>query len=174
MIRNLDTLEKRFDGIAGLDIQRAVAAGIKTVQAEAKARCPTDHGELKNSIFTDVEQDDDKTIGTCYTSKKYAVFVEMGTGPKGQQNHSGISPDANPVYGSRHLRQCLPDSICGLRQYSRTLMVVQLHSTASPNKVLQALQGRTRSHSQSHPPTARCSKTIQAQRRLPHMCGKDR
>ena len=98
MIRNLDTLEKRFDGIARLDIQRAVAAGIKTVQAEAKARCPTDHGELKNSIFTDVEQDEDKTVGTCYTNKKYAVFVEMGTGPKGQENHSGIAPDANPVY----------------------------------------------------------------------------
>ena len=41
---------------------------------------------------------DDRVIGTVYTNKAYAMYVEMGTGPKGAANHAGISPVASPAY----------------------------------------------------------------------------
>ena len=37
-------------------------------------------------------------VGAAYTNKAYAGYVEMGTGPKGEANHSGISPVVNPSY----------------------------------------------------------------------------
>lgn len=45
-----------------------------------------------------VETEGRNVTGICYTDKKYGPYVEFGTGPKGQENHEGISPDTTPVY----------------------------------------------------------------------------
>lgn len=37
-------------------------------------------------------------VGTCFTNKSYAPYVEFGTGPKGQANHAGISPNVPVAY----------------------------------------------------------------------------
>lgn len=55
-------------------------------------------GELRGSIKTMVQQDGDATIGVVYTNKEYAPYVEFGTGPVGQANHSGISPNVAVAY----------------------------------------------------------------------------
>ena len=68
------------------------------VRNAAVRLCPTNHGELKGSIVWKVEQSDGMIIGTVYTNKKYAMYVEFGTGPKGQANHEGISPDVAVSY----------------------------------------------------------------------------
>lgn len=39
-----------------------------------------------------------RAVGTCWTNRAYAPYVEFGTGPKGQANHAGISPEVTPVY----------------------------------------------------------------------------
>lgn len=98
MIYNSGKLEAKFDRISKVTAEQAVALGIQIVQGAAKNLCPVDYGELRNSIYTDVQQDGDRTIGICYTNKAYAPYVEYGTGPKGQENHRGISPDVHPVY----------------------------------------------------------------------------
>ena len=84
--------------LSAIDLHDAVSKGIKTVQAEAKSLCPVYDGELRDSIYTSVENGEESIRGTCYTNKSYAAYVEFGTGPKGQANHEGISPDATPVY----------------------------------------------------------------------------
>ena len=81
-----------------LEISKAISKGIKLVQSAARAECPVDHGELRGSIFTVVETEGRNVTGICYTDKKYGPYVEFGTGPKGQENHEGISPDTTPVY----------------------------------------------------------------------------
>ena len=89
----LDSLGK----LSQTDLYGAVASGIKTVQAEAKSLCPVHDGELRDSIYTTVENSDGSIRGTCYTNKSYAAYVEFGTGPKGQANHEGISPSVSLV-----------------------------------------------------------------------------
>ena len=78
--------------MSGIDLRRGVERAMKTVQADAKIFCPGNTGELQQSIMTTVEGTSDYVIGKCYTDKRYAPYVELGTGPKGEQNHEGISP----------------------------------------------------------------------------------
>ncbi|MEF2851326.1 MAG: HK97-gp10 family putative phage morphogenesis protein [Lachnospiraceae bacterium] len=91
----LDSLGK----LSQTDLYGAVAKGIKTVQEEAKAGCPTNHGELRESIYTSIENSEGTVRGICYTNKSYAAYVEFGTGPVGQENHEGTAPDTDYAYG---------------------------------------------------------------------------
>lgn len=101
-IQGLDKLMRKYGElstkVANQVMEKAVAASTKTIQAEAKLLCPVNHGELRNSIRTKVETTGETVIGTIYTNKTYAVYVEMGTGPKGEANHAGVSPSTSPSY----------------------------------------------------------------------------
>lgn len=91
-------LVRKLDSISGIDLRRGVERAMKTVQADAKIFCPGNTGELQQSIMTTVEGTSGYVIGKCYTDKRYAPYVELGTGPKGEQNHEGISPAISPAY----------------------------------------------------------------------------
>lgn len=95
---SLGKLEKQLNNIGKIDAGIAAARGIKLVQGNAKMLCPVHYGELRSSIFTEVETSGDRATGICYTNKSYAPYVEFGTGPKGQKKHEGISPDAAVAY----------------------------------------------------------------------------
>lgn len=71
------------------------------VQAWAKLLCPVNHGELRNSIKTSIEQTGTRIAATTFTNKEEAVYVEFGAGPIGEANHEGISPEVSPAY-SQH------------------------------------------------------------------------
>ena len=89
---------KDLEKLSQVDLYNAVAKGIRAVQGEAKMRCPVDMGELRGSVYTDIETEEGYIRGVCYTNKKYAPFVEFGTGPKGQANHKGVSPNVAVTY----------------------------------------------------------------------------
>ena len=105
-IEGLDKLMKKYgqlaEQVAGEAMERAVSASCKMVMKEAKNLCPTFQGggggELQQSIRKHVEKQDDMVIGSVYTNKSYAPYVEFGTGPKGEENHAGISPVLTPAY----------------------------------------------------------------------------
>ena len=101
-IIGLDKLMRKYGelgtSVAEESMQRAVLASAKLVQAEAKLLCPVHDGELRRSIKCKAEQRDDRVIGTVYTNKEYGPYVEFGTGPRGEQNHAGISPAVTPAY----------------------------------------------------------------------------
>lgn len=101
-INGLDKLMKMygtlFNTVVGQSMERAVGASAHIVQAEAKLMCPVNDGELRQSIKTSVTKQDGKVIGTAYTNKKYVPYVELGTGPKGEADHAGISPEVSPSY----------------------------------------------------------------------------
>ena len=98
MILGTKDVTEMLKNASELEISKAISKGIKLVQSAARAECPVDHGELRGSIFTVVETEGRNVTGICYTDKKYGPYVEFGTGPKGQENHEGISPDTTPVY----------------------------------------------------------------------------
>ena len=82
-------------------VRRAVSNACKNVvQAEAKLRAPANEGELRNSIKVRVKMEGDRAIGEVFTNSDHGAYVELGTGPKGQASHSGISPDVNVSYRS--------------------------------------------------------------------------
>ena len=104
MINGLDELEEKLGKLAqqsGTIGKKAAQSAIKKVQARAKYLCPTNEGELRNSIRTSVKQTEEQAEAVCYTNKPSATYVEFGTGPAGQRKHSGISPEVTPVYKQR-------------------------------------------------------------------------
>lgn len=97
-IEGLDKLERGLDAVAKISPRKAIKDAITFVQDVAKSNCPEHDGELKNSIFTTVWKREDITGGACYTNKKYGPYVEFGTGPRGQADHVGISPEIAVAY----------------------------------------------------------------------------
>lgn len=82
-------------------VRRAVLNACKNVvQAEAKLRAPVNDGELRNSIKVRVRIEGGRTIGEVFTNSDHGAYVELGTGPKGQASHSGISPEVSVSYRS--------------------------------------------------------------------------
>ena len=86
-------LDQQLKRLSETDMRRAVATAIQTVRSAAVNNCPVDTGALRQSIFTEVTEEDGKVIGTCWANAAYAPYVEFGTGPVGQDNHEGISPE---------------------------------------------------------------------------------
>lgn len=105
-IKNINSLKAKINNLQRLvtddDLKKIVDKANKIyVQAEAKLLCSVNHGELRNSIRTSSEIHSDMITAITYTNKSYASYIEFGTGPVGQSNHEGISPEINPSY-SQH------------------------------------------------------------------------
>jgi HK97 gp10 family phage protein len=98
MIVGVDKLKRKLDKIASISLEKPTQKAISLVQESAKSNVAVDSGELRESIYTDVQTEGERVIGTCYTNKEYAAFVEFGTGQKGQENHNGISPEVPVAY----------------------------------------------------------------------------
>lgn len=106
MIKNKDKLGRKITDLANMvrgdDVKKIFNSTNKQiVQVYAKLLCPVNHGELRNSIKTSIEMTSDHIMASTFTNKEYASYVEFGTGPIGQANHEGISPDFVPSY-SQH------------------------------------------------------------------------
>lgn len=89
---------EKIQGAVETGAYKAVGRAAETARAGAVLLCPVDDGELRQSIRTRVEAQADRVIGAAYTNKGYAPFVELGTGPAGEANHAGISPEVTPSY----------------------------------------------------------------------------
>ena len=72
----------------GLDkaLVTAVRALSEILAGDARAACPVDTGDLRNSIegFTEVEKD--SISGGAVTTNDHAAYVEFGTGPTGTES----------------------------------------------------------------------------------------
>lgn len=90
-VSGIEELEHKLKTMSDPNLKQAVSTGIQIVRSAAVMNCHVDMGELRQSIYAEVSEQDGKVIGTCWTDKEYAPYVEFGTGPKGQENHAGIS-----------------------------------------------------------------------------------
>lgn len=82
-VKGMDKLLKKLDKLGGSipqSVQKALMRGGAVFEAGAKAHCPVGTGNLRDSIHTETESENQVTVGT---SVKYAPDVEFGTGPKG-------------------------------------------------------------------------------------------
>ena len=84
-----------------IDMRQGVQEAISFVQGAAKKLCRANHGELRESIYTDTEYEGTVCRGICYTNKSYGPYVEFGTGSNGQKSHEGISPNVAVAYSQK-------------------------------------------------------------------------
>lgn len=98
MIERVENLNKKIDAMKRADLMKPVGKAITFVQEVAKSNCPSYDGELRSKILTDTEEDGDITRGVCWPDVRHGIFVELGTGPKGQKSHEGISPNVAVAY----------------------------------------------------------------------------
>jgi len=98
----LEDLAIKFERLASKELDNfldeLVAKAILMVQGYAKLNVPVNKGELRERIVINVFERDGKIVGRCFTNATHAIYVELGTGPMGEENHDGISPEVNPVY----------------------------------------------------------------------------
>lgn len=75
--RVLDTLE---DMAKMKDLPEAMSKAALLVERDAKKNCPVNDGVLRNSIFSEVEEENTSYIGIVGSNLQYAPYVEYGTG----------------------------------------------------------------------------------------------
>lgn len=97
-IEGLDNLLRKFAKLKQIDVEPIMEDASLRIRDEARNNVAVDTAELKLSIFNRVYEKDGKIIGEIYTNKEHGMYVELGTGPEGQANHKGISPNVNPRY----------------------------------------------------------------------------
>lgn len=98
MIIGLNRFKNQLNKLSATDLVKPTRKAISLVQKNAKANVSVDSGELRESIYTDTQQEGSRVVAACFTNKEYAPYVEFGTGPKGQENHAGISPEVPVAY----------------------------------------------------------------------------
>lgn len=98
IFKNLDRLYRKIEQLKNIDVKPIIEDATARVRDEARMRVPVDTGELQNSIDYDIEETDKGYVGKVFSNKEHAIYVELGTGPKGEANHSGISPKIKPIY----------------------------------------------------------------------------
>lgn len=82
-VKGLNDLLKKLDKLDGSleqSTKKALMRGGTVLEAGAKEHCPVDTGQLRESIHTETKDAQTVTVGT---SCEYGIFVEFGTGPKG-------------------------------------------------------------------------------------------
>ncbi len=70
---------------ANSGLQRGLLRGGEVVRAEAVANCPVDTGALRQSIVVEAADGTSVTVGT---NLEYGIYVEFGTGSKGDPSVS--------------------------------------------------------------------------------------
>ena len=76
ILGNLENISSKLDGA----VQNGVAKGGKAIQAQCKAECPVDTGELRNSIVEETTGGGGKYTSEIGPTVDYGIYVEMGTG----------------------------------------------------------------------------------------------
>nr|DAX74389.1 MAG TPA: putative tail component [Caudoviricetes sp.] len=97
-IEGLDRLYRKIVRLHNIDIKPIIEDATIRVRDEAKMRVPVDTGELQNSIDYNVDISAKGFTGKVFTNKEHGLYVELGTGPKGEASHIGISPEIKPIY----------------------------------------------------------------------------
>ena len=68
-VSGADDIDRALEKLSGLDMKQAVADAIQLVRSAAVNNCSVNTGELRQSIFADVEGNSEKAEGICRTNK---------------------------------------------------------------------------------------------------------
>ena len=97
-IKGIDSLTQRFNNIANMELRASVNEATELVQGQAKNLVPPNGtGYLRESIHMQVKDTGKELQGRVFTNCEYAIYVEMGTGVKGNGTYpyeiKGFTPE---------------------------------------------------------------------------------
>lgn len=97
-IKGIDSLTQRFNKIANMELRSAMNEATELVQGQAKNLVPPNGtGYLRESIHMQVKDTGKELQGRVFTNCEYAIYVEMGTGVKGNGTYpyeiKGFTPE---------------------------------------------------------------------------------
>ena len=103
-IKGVDRLTQRFNKIANMELSAAMNKATELVFDQAKMLAPTNKqgggGYLRSSIHMQVKDNGNEMQGQVITNCEYAIYVEMGTGVKGNGTYpykiKGFTPEYKP------------------------------------------------------------------------------
>lgn len=82
-LHGMDSVLEKLERLGGARMlgaaERALAASLEDVRAQAQALCPRDTGALAASLRTELCREGNAVSGTVKSSLPYAMAVEMGS-----------------------------------------------------------------------------------------------
>lgn len=97
LLFNLKQIDENTDEVLLKSVKKATGF----VRDDARLRVSVNTGDLRRSIFDDLQRTNEGVLGKVSTNSDHAMYVEFGTGPNGEEEHEGISPEVNPQYSQR-------------------------------------------------------------------------
>lgn len=101
VIEGLDALCEQLDDLADEikdAAERGLNAALKDIVARAKNLAPEDLGQLRNSITSRVDRQGNEIDAAVIAGAGHAVYVEMGTGPRGQASDKREAAPVGATY----------------------------------------------------------------------------
>lgn len=86
-IKNLDKLTAKLNNMSKMEVDKAMNDALKIVHGQAKTLAPVDKGDLAESIHMDKKKTPNGLEGRVYTNLEYAMYVEFGTGIRGNGSY---------------------------------------------------------------------------------------
>ena len=86
-IGRLDDAELRKAAYPGL------RKGLELIRGDAAANAPVDTGDLRQRMASRIKKEGATLVGEVYSGAPHGIYVEMGTGPKGEASHAGVNPE---------------------------------------------------------------------------------
>ncbi len=71
-------------------LKKAIGATCKDIQRDAVNNVPVDTGGLRRSIKTEVNVEGSLIIGSVFSNKRHAPYVEFGTGSVGEASKPNV------------------------------------------------------------------------------------
>lgn len=101
-IKNVDKLTHKLNKIADIDLKKTMSKAVTIVHGQAKSLVPPNGtGALAGSIRMDVKKLPNGYEGRVYTNLKYAMYVEFGTGVKGNGTYPYKLEGINLTYKNK-------------------------------------------------------------------------
>lgn len=86
-VKNIDSLKLKLKLISDMDLKKTMGKALTMVHGEAKTLAPVDTGELSESIHMEQKKTQEGREGRVFTNLEYAMYVEFGTGQKGNGSY---------------------------------------------------------------------------------------
>jgi HK97 gp10 family phage protein len=136
-IKGVDSLTRRLDNIAEMDILPAVQKATQLVHGQAKSLAPADTGLLRESIHMSVKNKTNSIEGRVYTNTEYAAYVEFGTGESGNGSYpyevEGLNLAYKDGWGGMAAQPYMYPALHQHKKTIETMLKQGVHSTLKKN-----------------------------------------
>lgn len=141
VIKNADRLLSRLNNIANIDLKDTMVKATTIVHGQAKENANFQKGyqtgQLKGSIHMKVESKGKKCVGKVFTNNDHAVFVEFGTGMRGNgsypYNIAGLKLEYKKAWSGMKAQPYMYPALKQHEKYIRQLFKKEVHTKLKQN-----------------------------------------